>query len=345
VRLTSLLAVLAGACATDPGGGEAEATSSSSGSSSSTDGTTGTSSTSDASSSSSEGSSESTGGGGSWQPLSPMPTPRSDLGGAVVDGLVYLPGGFGGRQSLEAYDPANDEWIELADLPEGRDHAATAALDGIVYVVGGIEGITSLLAYDTAIDAWEFRERMPHPRTAAAAIAHDGALWIVGGTGAATDDELREVLRYDPARDVWTSVGSLPEPREHLAAVALDDRFHLLGGRWEASFFAATLVYDPSSDTSQPGAPLIDLRGGFQAAVIAGSIFAAGGEVFEPEPRIVDAMEVLDPDARAWQPAPPLPVGVFGHAVVTFDGVLIVIGGSDFAGGVMNMGRVWAFVP
>jgi hypothetical protein len=84
-------------------------------------------------------------------------------------------------------------------------------------------------------------------------------------------------------------------------------------------------------------------RGGFQAAVIDGVIFASGGEVYDPEPTIVDAMEIFVDGA--WQPAPALPVGVHGHAVVAFDGVLLAIGGSDVAGGVMNMGRVWAFVP
>jgi hypothetical protein len=54
-------------------------------------------------------------------------------------------------------------------------------------------------------------------------------------------------------------------------------------------------------------------------------------------------MEMFDPSVGEWTAAEPLPAAVHGHAVVAFDGVLLVVGGSDFAGGVMNMGRVWAY--
>ena len=46
----------------------------------------------------------------SWQSGAAMPTARSEMRVAVVDGIFYVPGGFGGLTDFAAYDPANDSW-------------------------------------------------------------------------------------------------------------------------------------------------------------------------------------------------------------------------------------------
>lgn len=66
-----------------------------------------------------------------------MPTARSEMRAAVVDGIFYVPGGFGGLTSFEAYDPADDSWVELAPMPEPAHHMMVIAYHGKVYVFGG----------------------------------------------------------------------------------------------------------------------------------------------------------------------------------------------------------------
>ena len=61
--------------------------------------------------------------GGSWSAGTPLPAPRSEVATAVLDGRIYVAGGFGepGGQILDsfvAYDPATDAWTDLAPLPE-----------------------------------------------------------------------------------------------------------------------------------------------------------------------------------------------------------------------------------
>jgi hypothetical protein len=56
---------------------------------------------------------------GAWSEGAPMPTARSEMPAALLDGLIYVPGGFGGEQALEAYDPAADRWHILAPCPKG----------------------------------------------------------------------------------------------------------------------------------------------------------------------------------------------------------------------------------
>ena len=55
--------------------------------------------------------------GDAWTQLSSMPTARSENAAVVIGQTIYVPGGFGGEQKLEAYDTATDTWATLADPP------------------------------------------------------------------------------------------------------------------------------------------------------------------------------------------------------------------------------------
>src|SRR5689334_22321409 len=70
--------------------------------------------------------------GGSWASGPPLPTPRGEVAGAVLDGRLYVAGGFGPDRmqvpTFEAFDPAMHAWTELAPLPAARDHAVLTAL-------------------------------------------------------------------------------------------------------------------------------------------------------------------------------------------------------------------------
>jgi len=70
---------------------------------------------------------------GTWSSAAPLPEPRSEIASAVLDGRLYVAGGFGnprGRilDAFSVYDPGTDTWTELAKLPEGRHHGALTAL-------------------------------------------------------------------------------------------------------------------------------------------------------------------------------------------------------------------------
>src|SRR3990172_13431223 len=65
-----------------------------------------------------------------WQQHASMPTQRSEMPAVALDGLIYVPGGFGGEAAFEAYDPLTDTWQSLPLLPDGRDHLMAAAPGG-----------------------------------------------------------------------------------------------------------------------------------------------------------------------------------------------------------------------
>lgn len=60
----------------------------------------------------------------SWTPKASMPTARSGLSAAVLDGKIYAMGGYDSHQELsssnEMYDPIADNWTKLAPIPTAR---------------------------------------------------------------------------------------------------------------------------------------------------------------------------------------------------------------------------------
>ena len=77
----------------------------------------------------------------SWQQMAAMPTARYSHASAVMDGKIYVSGGFTTSRELsdafEAYDPVTNTWTTLASLSEVRADHASAAAHGKLYVFGG----------------------------------------------------------------------------------------------------------------------------------------------------------------------------------------------------------------
>src|SRR3990170_593617 len=178
---------------------------------------------------------------GAWSLGAPMPTARSEITSAVLDGEIYVVGGFEASGSnsdiVEADDPYADAWRTAAPLPVRLDHAMAAAVGGKLYVVGGyrvfgVEISSATYEYDPQADAWRERAPLPLPRAAGAAVAVDGVIYIVGGVG----PEPTVPLAYDVATGAWRELRELASstaPREHLTAQAVGTAVYVIGGRWE----------------------------------------------------------------------------------------------------------------
>ncbi|WP_166822891.1 Kelch repeat-containing protein [Thalassoroseus pseudoceratinae] len=85
----------------------------------------------------------------SWSELPPLPEPRSSFDACVLNGKVYVIGGWqlvGGDESLwhktawsMDLNAEQPEWTELPRPPFQRRALATAAYDGKVFVIGGMQ--------------------------------------------------------------------------------------------------------------------------------------------------------------------------------------------------------------
>ena len=282
-----------------------------------------------------------------WQNGAVMPTARSEMRVAFVDGIFYVPGGFGGLTSFEAYDPANDSWTELAPMPEPAHHMMVTAHSGKVFVFGGgpdlsWQATASIIVYDPGNDAWTEAGLMPERRMSGEAVSLGDFVYLVGGTGGTT-----ALLRFDPAEDSWAVLPGPSQPREHVAAVAFDDELWVIGGRWGGTGALATVeIFSPASGSWRDGPEMIEARSGFGAAVVGDRIVVAGGEILGARPwTALASAEVYDTESGAWTLLPELPAGIHGMPVVGYGGTAFVLGGSDRAGGIDNRGRVLKLSP
>ena len=76
-----------------------------------------------------------------WTTKAAMPTPRFGAAAGVVNGIVYVVGGFGAggtRLSIvEAYNPATNSWTTRSPMPTPRLFAVGGVVNGLLYVAGG----------------------------------------------------------------------------------------------------------------------------------------------------------------------------------------------------------------
>jgi N-acetylneuraminic acid mutarotase len=280
---------------------------------------------------------------GSWTQGAPMPTPRSEMVAAALDGKIYVAGGLGKDDAgqnvvlttVEVYDPESDTWEALTPLPIGLHHLGIAAADGKIYVSGGYDDdftpdVAELWTYEPEGDEWSQMADMPAPRAAHFMVSIDDKLYVVGGVG----DDNRALWAYDPESDTWdTSFAPLSTAREHLTAATVDGKLYVIGGRWSNVGNMAVLeMYDPDTDewirlTDMPMA-----SGGLTAAVVDGLIHVTGGENFSPLTTF-DTHMVYDPETDEWTLAEPMPTARHGLASAAVEDKWYVIGGGEEAAG------------
>jgi len=78
----------------------------------------------------------------SWSTKEPMPTARSGLGVAVVDGKIYAIGGSNPSYlgTNEMYDPETDTWSNGTQMPTPRYNLGVAVVNDTLYAIGGYDG-------------------------------------------------------------------------------------------------------------------------------------------------------------------------------------------------------------
>lgn len=182
-----------------------------------------------------------------WTKRRSMPTPRSQVGAAVVDGKIYAIGGKNSESTVEEYDPATDAWRSRATAKFRIRNAGVVAVGGRIYVIGGHRlGGNAVLEYDPRADSWRERSRMPTPRTDLALAVCNERIHVFGGHG-----HLRANEAYDPATDTWRAGQPMPTMRGYLAAATVDAKIYVIGGALEimrGNELGLVEVYDPSGE-------------------------------------------------------------------------------------------------
>jgi len=85
-----------------------------------------------------------------WIQLPDMPEAKATEG-EVVDGILYVFGGFNGSQSsrMDAYDIQNGEWSFIGYMPEGISAHHTTVKDQYIWIIGDYDMLDFVAVFDT----------------------------------------------------------------------------------------------------------------------------------------------------------------------------------------------------
>ena len=234
----------------------------------------------------------------SWRARTPMPEGGTHNSIAVLDGKIYIAGGFAGRQhtlptaSLYSYDPATDTWRKLASLSSPRAAISLAAMNGKIHAFGG-----RLMGEESSLPRHEI---------------------------------------YDPKTDTWTLATPMPSSRDHAGISVVDGKAYLFGGRTGDADSSVVLneIYDPKADTWSTASPMPTARSSSAYAQYRGLLFFMGGECKTTSAGKVsfDENEAYHPKTNTWRKLAPLPSGRHGFAAAPVGNTLYVLGGSTACG-------------
>ena len=192
----------------------------------------------------------------SWRRGADMPTDRAAPATAVIDGSIYVMGGYAGIDNrgenfkilkiVEVYDPQTDTWERKQDMSVPRVLFGAGVVAGKIYAVGGYihpmdrdpespRRIDLVEAYDPAIDTWVERANMPTKRAALGIEVVDDQIYAIGGRGWPRVENrngpfLTVIEKYNPKTNRWRKVKDMPDARVSFSTVVVGDAIYLIGG-------------------------------------------------------------------------------------------------------------------
>ena len=291
---------------------------------------------------------------GTWLHGPNLPSPRQDAATVVLDGHIYVIGGFGPSGSptsttyvLEQPPGTNltpsasappapvfpvGSWTTARSIPEAIDHAAAAALDGYIYVAGGsVEKLVSnkFWRYDPGDDSWALMPPLPVPRYQATMQAYGDKLYLIGGASSHAQDE-RSIEVFDPATASWSLIDdALGSEREASQTALFGGRIALVGGRdREEHNFASCDLYDPDRNAWSVCSNLHLARSDFGLASVEDRLFAIGGTNLLTGVTS-QTTEISGHDGEGWMDGRWMPFPREGMSVAVLGHIVWVIGGSS----------------
>ncbi|HLU49691.1 MAG TPA: kelch repeat-containing protein, partial [Planctomycetota bacterium] len=153
-----------------------------------------------------------------WEELPPLPEPRSSHDAAVLDGKIFVAGGWTLSSSEKTWletawkiDPnaARPKWEAVPGPRVPRRAAALASAHGKLWLFGGMtrdgELSKAVEVYDPESKTWTDGPEILGPGFGVAAIGARDALFVSGMDG--------KVLRLDLEKNAWIEAGALVFPR------------------------------------------------------------------------------------------------------------------------------------
>ena len=238
-----------------------------------------------------------------WQRGADMPTPRTNAKAAVVNGTIYVFGGYNSKDKflqnwkmadhVEVYDPRTDTWTQKKEMPISRFYFGLGVVAGKIYLIGGTTGLGEgqeqrmdrVDIYDPATDTWAKGPKMPTRRNPGGVAVVSTRIYVIGGEGWplpqvwGADQFLGSIEAYDPINRQWEKKKNLLELKNWFSSVVVDGAIYLIGGYTREGGFqevATVNVYHPRTETWREISALPNPLGPYDAATVNGKIYVFG---------------------------------------------------------------------
>lgn len=237
--------------------------------------------------------------GQTWTRLKDTPVAFTQPGHTLVDGKVWVAGGYIGKDTggqtfgtsdVRIYDPATDSWSMGPSLPAARATGNMVKVGRKLYFIGGetanrASDSNQMFVYDldNTSAGWKTGPSMPMARNRAAAVVVDSRIFILGGQNGFDGNLVAhdEIQIFDTAANTW-SVGArmLPAVRTHVmnSAQYYKGRIILVTGE-NAHDKPQNNVWsiDPSTLVTTALNPFPDSRFTTATGIVNGKLYAIGG--------------------------------------------------------------------
>jgi N-acetylneuraminic acid mutarotase len=197
-----------------------------------------------------------------WTNLPSKPLAVYDAQAAVINGLIYVPGGYTDgnmkepTNKMEVFDTTTNNWSIKASLPTPLSGYGLVAFEGQLFVFGGWDGKqyrNTVYSYDPTSDSWQERTPMPTARAYPGVAEAAGRIYVIGGVYDMLPVNANEI--YSPYRDLkdsnpWEDGFPIPEDRLGVKAVTIADTIYVFGGEPD-QINRQGLIYFPQTDVWQ----------------------------------------------------------------------------------------------
>lgn len=271
-----------------------------------------------------------------WEMKTPMPTRREYAASEVVNGKIYVIGGYeiGGSTSIagknEEYDTTTDTWTTKTSMNIPREQVASTVFNNQIYVIGGTTSsseINVVEVYNPSTDTWSAKPSMPTIRKNLEAEVVNGKIYAIGGYIYDNGDVYFDVVEeFDPSTNTWTTKAPMPTARSSFSTCVVNDKIYVVGGNSDSGELNSVEVYDPSTDTWSIKNPTSNLRRGLVVEAYNNKIYAIGGRF---NSNILSSVEEYDVVNDVWTPSTPMLLALSEGASSIYNGKIYVFGGKD----------------
>ena len=186
-----------------------------------------------------------------WQQLADMPVAKWEPASLLIDGQLYVLGGYENyimsSKRLHVFDPETEIWTQLQDLPSALSHVNLVPDESGFWFAGGMKDkihpgkdhiIAEVWHYNIELDRYTAAPLLPGPRAGGGLARLGDNLHYISGLMADRDTDSPDHWELDLAawrkgnKTDWVEAAPLPIARNQLSIAVLNDEIYVIGGQF-----------------------------------------------------------------------------------------------------------------